>query len=425
MSLDPETSGLRDVRRDAGALQASNVRESGERAEGPDLAGDLRKSEIRYRRLFETARDGILILDFATRTITDANPFMSELLGYPRPELIGKELWQIGLIKDEAASREAFQILEDKSFIRYEDLPLQTKAGLRREVEFVSNVYNEDGRQVIQCNIRDITARKLTETALQQAKDQLASHAAELERVVAERTAALRETIGELEGFSYSISHDLRAPLRAMHGFAHLLIEEHADQLDAKGHDYLERIARSAVRLDLLIQDVLNYTRLLHNPAPLGRVDLDRLVHDLVQSYPDWQPPKADLQIQAPLPAIIGHEGFLTQCISNLVSNAVKFVAKGTQPRVRLGVESVGPRVRLFVQDNGIGIAPENHERVFRMFERINLAREYEGTGIGLTIARKAVERIGGRIGFESKLGNGSRFWLELPLGRAPENNPD
>ena len=160
------SSSTKVLRVNDGYSYVVNANESPER--DPTQSG-LRISELRYRRLFEAARDGILILDAVTLKITDVNPFMTELLGYSHAEFLGKELWEIGLLKDEEASREAFRILQDKSFIRYEDLPLQTKAGHRREVEFVSNVYEEDGVQVIQCNIRDITVRKRTEAALRQA----------------------------------------------------------------------------------------------------------------------------------------------------------------------------------------------------------------------------------------------------------------
>lgn len=142
----------------------------------------LRTSEIRYRRLFETAQDGILILDAVTRKITEANPFMVELLGYHRHEMLGQELWEIGLLKDVKANRQAFRELKGKGYIRYENLPLQTKDGQQREVEFVSNVYAENGHQVIQCNIRDITARKEAEQRLRNANDQLTALVAELQR---------------------------------------------------------------------------------------------------------------------------------------------------------------------------------------------------------------------------------------------------
>ena len=126
----------------------------------------LRISELRYRRLFETARDGILILDDVARKITDVNPFMIELLGYSRDEFLGKELWEIGLLKDAAASHEAFEKLQEQGYIRYEDLPLQTKHGKLREVEFVSSAYTENNQEVIQCHVRDITERKRAEKAL-------------------------------------------------------------------------------------------------------------------------------------------------------------------------------------------------------------------------------------------------------------------
>jgi len=143
-------------------------------------------------------------------------------------------------------------------------------------------------------------------------------------------------------------------------------------------------------------------------------VDLDRLVHHLIATYPDWQPPTVEIRIQGPLPAVLAHEGFLTQCVSNLVGNAVKFVAPGIVPRVRIWAEVENADVMIWFEDNGIGIAPKDRDRVFRMFERLNSNEQYEGTGIGLTIVRKAAERMGGRVGFDSEPGKGSRFWLEL-----------
>jgi len=396
----------------------------------------MRTSEIRYRRLFEAARDGILILDPDTRKITDANPFMTELLGYPHEELLGKELWEIGLLKDEQASQEAFRELRGKHHIRYEDLPLQTKTGQRREVEFVSNLYKEGAQDVIQCNIRDITERKRAEVALCHAKDQLTNQAAELEREVVERTASLRETVGELQAFSYSVSHDMRAPLRAMHGFAQCLLDDYSSKLDEGGVNHLRQIMRSALRLDHLIQDVLSYSRVLHAKGLMGPVDLDGLMRDIIATYPNGQ--KAVFHIQGKLPKVLGNEAFLTQCFSNLLGNASKFVEPGTIPRIEIGAEthervkpvareetaaaSTLPRsdaatIRIWIEDNGIGIAPENRERIFRMFERIHPAEAYEGTGIGLAIVRKAAERMGAQAGFESELGKGSRFWIQLQKG--------
>ena len=378
----------------------------------------MRASEIRYRRLFEAARDGILILDPSTRKITDANPFMTELLGYRHEELLGKELWEIGLLQDERASQAAFRELQTNHFIRYEDLPLQTKAGQSREVEFVSNLYDEDGLEVIQCNIRDITERKRAERELQAAKDVISRHASQLEALVNERTAELRETVGELEAFSYSVSHDMRAPLRAMQGYANMLTEGYAGKrLDARAGDYLHRISRAALRMDNLILDVLSYTKVLRAEAPMTRVNLGRLTCDLIEAQSPTARSGAEILIEGSLPPVLGNEALLTQCITNLLSNALKFVSPGTIPRVRIWAETARGEARVWFEDNGIGIAPENHARIFRMFERIHPASEYEGTGIGLTIVRKAVERMGAQIGLQSDLGKGSKFWIQLAKG--------
>jgi PAS domain S-box-containing protein len=374
-----------------------------------------RSSEIRYRRLFEAARDGILIMDPETRTIIDANPFMSELLGCPHDELLGKELWQIGLLKDEAASRGAFRDLKTRSFIRYQNLPLQNRAGTRHEVEFVTNVYEEDGNDVIQCNIRDITERKRMEDAVLDANNRLVFQAAELERLVAERTRQLRETISELEAFSYSVSHDMRAPLRAMQSYAQFLTDEYGSRLDAQGVNYLQQIMRSSLRLDRLIHDVLSYTKILHAELPMERVDLDRLVRGIIERFPDGQPMKPEIQISGRLPKVMGNYTLLEQCISNLLSNATKFVSPGTTPRVAISAESIeGGSVRISFKDNGIGINAEDHARIFRLFERIHPITEYEGTGIGLTIVRKAIERMDALVGCESTPGEGSNFWIQL-----------
>lgn len=282
----------------------------------------------------------------------------------------------------------------------------------RRTVLFDACWVGQNGNAMILVGLRDITERK-------QQQDKL-------ENMVAERTATLRETVGELEAFSYSIAHDMRAPLRGMQGFARILVEEHAGQLDAKALDCLQRIISSACRLDRLIQDVLNYSKIIKMQIQIEPLDLDRLTRDIIEAYPGWQPPKAELQVEGALPKVLGNEAFLTQCISNLLSNAIKFVSPGTVPRVRIWAEEVTalsggddpkqspPDVRLYFEDNGLGIAPEKHDRIFRMFERIYPATEYEGTGIGLTIARRAAERMGGSVGFKSQLGKGSKFWIQL-----------
>jgi PAS domain S-box-containing protein len=266
---------------------------------------------------------------------------------------------------------------------------------------------------------KEIAERRKAEEALRIAQEQLGRHAEELEKQVAERTVSLRETIGDLEAFSYSITHDMRAPLRAMQGFSRMLSEECAPDLSAEGQDYLRRIATAAERMDRLIVDVLSYSRVARAELPLEPIDVGKLVREIIETYPTFQAPTADIQLDGDFPQVLGAEAILTQCVSNLLNNAVKFVSPGVLPRVRIWAEPVlpGSMVRINFKDNGVGVNPELHERIFGIFQRVS--NSYEGTGIGLAIVKKSVERIGGKVGIESELGKGSTFWLELKPARS------
>ncbi len=236
-----------------------------------------------------------------------------------------------------------------------------------------------------------------------------------LENTVAERTARLRETVAELEHFSYTITHDMRAPLRAMQAFGGILREEYDSRLDEQGRDYLRRITQAAARMDNLITDSLNYAKALQTQLALDPVEVGPLLRSIVESYPQFQPPRARIELEGTFPPVLANVAGLTQCFSNILSNAVKFVEPGTTPTVRVHSEERGQAVRIWFEDNGIGIPASQQARVFEMFQR--LSGEYEGTGVGLALVQKVTERMHGRIGLESEPGHGSRFWLEF--GRA------
>jgi signal transduction histidine kinase len=235
---------------------------------------------------------------------------------------------------------------------------------------------------------------------------------AELDATVAQRTAELRELVQDLEHFSYTITHDLRAPLRAMHGFAAMLAQECGGQITSEGKEYLRRIGVAAARMDRLITDALSYSGTVRQELPLEPVDIGVLLRGIIESYPNLQAPLAAVTLAGEFPRVLGNEAALTQCCANLLGNAVKFVEPGRTPHVRVSAEPRGEWVRIWFEDDGIGIPEGMLTRVFGMFQR--LSKNYEGTGIGLALVKKVVERLGGSVGVESELGRGSRFWLEL-----------
>lgn len=236
-----------------------------------------------------------------------------------------------------------------------------------------------------------------------------------LEEQVHSRTMELQERNEELEGFGYSISHDLRAPLRAMQGFSQALLEDSGDRLDPMGREYAERIVAGARRMDQLIQDLLAYSRVSRAELRLSAVPLGPLARRVLADLEEpLRARQAGVRVDDPLPMVLGHPATLSQVLTNLLGNAVKFVPAERTPALRVCAETGNGRIRVWVEDNGIGIAAEHQDRIFRVFERLHGEEDYPGTGIGLAIVRKAVERMGGRVGVESAPGQGSRFWVEL-----------
>jgi PAS domain S-box-containing protein len=384
----------------------------------------LRATEERFRELsqrlsYHVDNSPLAVVEWgADMRLTRWSGAAERVFGWKAEEVLGKRM-------------------EDFRWVHEEDLPRvrMVSGGLRDGASprcFSANRnYRKDG-SVIHCEwynsslldesgelrsilslVLDVTERKLAEAGLQEAKAQLQAHAEELEETVARRTARLQETISELQHFSYALTHDMRGPLRAMQSFAHLLEHECAITKNTTALLFCSRIKNAAHRLDQLIQDSLNYSRAILEELPSHPVDLGRLLHELIESYPNLQVRKADITIED-LPWVLGNEAGLTECFSNLLGNAVKFVEPGGRPQVRVRAERRADRARIWVEDQGIGIPAYARDRIFQMFQRAT--DDYEGTGIGLAIVRKVVQRMGGSVGVESEEGKGSRFWVELPI---------
>lgn len=377
--------------------------------EDASLDEALRASEIRYRRLFESARDGILILNANSLQITDVNPFMTELLGYSREEFLGKELWEIGLFTDKKASQEAFRRLQATGYLRYEDLPLQTTNGNLREVEFVSNVYDEGGDQVIQCNIRDITQRKRSEL-----ERELLLESAETARAEAVGANGIKDE------FLATLSHELRTPLTSILGWAKLLATGKLDEQETKRA--LDTIARNACAQRALIDDLLDISRIM-----TGKLRLEIRAVELapmIEAVADSARPAAEAksinlktELDSHLSPIAGDPDRLQQIIWNLLSNAIKFTPTGGDVQVHL--KGIASHVEISVCDSGQGISPELLPQVFdrfRTFDSSNTPR-HAGLGLGLSIVRQFVELHGGTVTAESAgEGKGATFRVVLPV---------
>jgi PAS domain S-box-containing protein len=366
----------------------------------------LRDSEARYRRLFESAKDGILILNADDGKIFDANPFMEQLLGYTRDKFLGKELWEIGLFSDIVASRAAFQELQAKGFIRFEDLPLQTKAGKSADVEFVSNVYQENDRRVIQCNVRDISERKRMQDQLQQ------------------QALELADSYRRKDEFLAMLSHELRNPLAPILNALHLLrLEGNGNPLQQQARSIIQR---QVEHLSRIVDDLLEVSRITTGRVHLRleRIELSNILEQAIEStQPLIERQRHQLSVQLPKQLIWlqADPTRLLQVFVNLLNNAAKYTEQGGS--IWLTVEQKGSEVVVRVRDNGRGIPADLLPRIFDLFTQggRTLDRSEGGLGIGLALAHSIVEMHRGTIEAQSAGPNqGSEFIVRLPIENAP-----
>ena len=415
----------------------------------------LQLTEERFRRAILDAPLPIM-LHAENGEVLQINCAWTELSGYEYSEIPTIEDWTEKAYhsRKPLVQADIDRLHQLNARISEGEYMIATASGETRIWDFYSAPLGQlcDGRSLVISTAIDITARKQAEAEIRMLN-------ATLERRVELRTNQLQAANEELEAFTYTVAHDLRAPLRGMQGLAEALLEDYRDLLDEIGQEYAQQIVNSGQQLEELIQDLLAYSRLSRTDLSLQVLELESAVAEAIAMVQaDAKSRHAQISVRSPLPAVIAHRVTLVQVIANLLTNAIKFV-EGAAPQVQIWAEEIEqpqegetdsetageleratvgqwehsqlliascllpvPIIRLWVEDNGIGIAPEHQKRIFRVFERLHGIESYPGTGIGLAIVKKGTDRMGGQVGVESQLGQGSRFWIQL---RKHEPNAD
>lgn len=283
------------------------------------------------------------------------------------------------------------------------------KDGSIYPVEIHLQMFSDDSPPVFVAVVIDITERKRAEAALNELNS-------ELDHRVKERTAKLEAVNKELETFTYTVSHDLKAPLRGIDGYSRLLLENHSDRLDDEGRDFLANVRRATQHMGQLIEDLLAYSRLERRDMQSGKVDARALIEGvLAQCAVDISARGVTVSVAVPFSSMTADRDGLAMTLRNLLENALKFTGNVPQPKIEIGGRDTGNACILSVRDNGVGFDMKFHDRIFDIFQRLHRSEDYPGTGVGLAIVRKAMQRMGGRAWAESEPGQGATFYLELP----------
>jgi PAS domain S-box-containing protein len=382
----------------------------------------LEVSELSYRRLFESAKDGLLVLDFDTGKITDVNQFITNLLGYSKTDLLEKHLWEIGSFKDLFQSKDTFLTLQTKEYIRYEYLPLETKDGKKIDVEFVSNVYDVDGRKTIRCSIRDITERKKAQDELKESNEKLKESFKQIQnqKNELERTSRdLEEKNRHLNEFATSVAHDLRSPLRSISGFSQVLLEEYKDNVNDQMKHYLERIIIGTKKMGDLMDDLLYFSRIARADLQYETVDVTKIITNIIKDQTAAHPERTLDFVVQPLPSVEADGKMVETIFVNLIENAVKFTSKQKNAHIEIGSRQDKDQQQFFVKDNGVGFDERFKDKLFVPFQRLQSENEFEGSGIGLALVARLVTKHGGQVWAEGEIDRGATFYFTLPLKKS------
>jgi PAS domain S-box-containing protein len=366
-------------------------------------------SEVPYKRLFESAKDGIIVLDAKTLKISDANQFLVDLLGYSFAELLGKELWEIGSVADKSASQSVGRELQNRGYVRYRHLPLETKDGKCIDVEVISNIYSVNQHAVAQCNIRDISVQSRMERKLQ------------------EQTEALAELHSRKDEFLAMLSHELRNPLAPMANAVRLLrLQCDEDPVQGRARGIIER---QLIQLTRLVDDLMEVSRittgrvLLRNDVVAVSAIIENAV-ETVRHLMDLRRHQLRVSLSTQVVWVYADAARLEQVFVNLLTNAAKYTEEGGHVTVTLEQEGEDCVVR--IRDTGVGIAPELLPHIFDLFTQaeLSLDRSRGGLGVGLALVRRLVEMHGGRVDVRSVEGQGSEFVVHIPAVASPAPQP-
>jgi PAS domain S-box-containing protein len=367
---------------------------------------------------------GLILMSMDGRIVT-WNSGAIELLGYSELEVLDRHFEFIFTPEDRALEipqREITKALtngyayDDRWHLRKDQTRLYVNGGVcllkndaGESLGFVKIIRDQTEKKRYLDQIEELNMK------LQRAHAELQDYASALEQKVQERTQKLNERNAELQDFCYSIAHDLRAPLRSIQAMSQVVLEDYGASLDSTCKDYMSRITTAGAQLDRLTIDLLEYTRFAREEITLIPINLEKIVDEVLSNLAESiNRCGAHINVHRPLPSAIGQRAYVMQILGNFLSNALKFAKPNEQSVIEIWGEVKAERVYIYLKDNGIGISPEYHAKIFLLFERLNPKGDIEGTGAGLTIARKAAQRMNGDVGVLSSENEGSTFWLEL-----------